>query len=63
LTRIVSSLDELNAPVSDGDEKVIDVDRMFLFEKAGLVDFIASVEHSVAVTRKKKIRGEVGEAS
>ncbi len=49
--------------MSDGDEKVIDVDRMFLFEKAGLVDFIASVEHSVAVTRKKKIRGEVGEAS
>ena len=43
----------------DYGEKVTDVDRMFLFEKAGLVDFVASVEHSVAVTLRKKARGIV----
>jgi hypothetical protein len=48
-------------PQMDDAEQVTDVDRMFLFQKAGLVDFLASVEHSVAVTRKKKLNGEYSE--
>jgi hypothetical protein len=48
--------------LSAGAEKVLDVDRMFFFSKDGLVDFIASVEHSVAVTSRKKLNGQSGEA-
>jgi hypothetical protein len=44
-------------------ELVNDVDRLCLFTKDSLVDFISSVEHSVAVTAKKKSQGEFGSAS
>jgi hypothetical protein len=44
-------------------ELLHDVDRICSFDKSSLVDFIASVEHSIAVTQRKKVLGEVGDAA
>lgn len=45
------------------DQKLTDCDRLCLFHKSSLVDFISSVQHSVAVTKRKKTAGYGSEAS
>lgn len=43
----------VGAPLMDNGTRITDTDRFFHFKKEDLVDFLSSVEHSVAVTLRK----------
>lgn len=50
--KLFFTTDDLETPVPEGSH-VSKIDRIIVFKKAGLAHFIASVEHSIAVTMKK----------